>query len=183
MTHVTSIGHTPSPNERQAGKMPTSALWFHAFRVSEPHHGEKRPPGVEGAPQHTPPQTPLGITPLTSASRVLYIALTAGDQVDIQVDMGVANRLSGGSPLFIPMLKPLTRRILFHISARSLVQQLIYGAPLRLEQVEESCGMPFGYHKRMQFRHRVVVADATARAFEATMRSAGNFAEDTARLP
>ena len=46
---------------------------------------------------------------------VLHIALTARNQMD----MSVANCLSGSVPMFMPMLKPITDGSFFMISARS----------------------------------------------------------------
>ena len=90
-----------------------------------------------------------------AASRVLHVALTTRDQVY----MGVTNSLSGSVAVVHTDVEAAYRSILFHNLDPKAAQQLIDCTPLRLEQVEESCRVPFGYHERMQVRHRVVVTD------------------------
>lgn len=99
---------------------------------------------MEGAPQYTPPSDPPWYHAPHASSRVLNIALTAGDQVDIQVDMSVADRLSGGITIVHSNVEAANRRILLHDLGPKFVQQLIDRASLRLEQVEEVAACRLG---------------------------------------
>ena len=64
--------------------------------------------------------------------------------------MGVADGLSGSIAVVHTDVEAADRRVLFHNLGPQPVQQLIDRTPLRLEQVEESCGVSFGHDKRVQ---------------------------------
>jgi hypothetical protein len=86
---------------------------------------------------------------------VLHIALTARDQMD----MGMANCLSGCVPIVYANVESAHRRVFLHYLSPQPDQQLIDRASLRLEQVEESRCVPFGDDERMQFGHWMIVPD------------------------
>ena len=71
----------------------------------------------------------------------------------------MANSLSSRSAAVYADVEAAYRSILLHYADPKPVQQLIDRTPLGLEQVEESCSVPFGYYQRMQFRHWVVIVD------------------------
>jgi hypothetical protein len=69
------------------------------------------------------------------------------------------NSLAGSITAVRANVEAAHRSVLAQYLYPKPVQQLIDGAPFRLEQIELCRSVSFGYHERMQFRHRIAIAD------------------------
>jgi hypothetical protein len=120
----------------------------------------------------------VGYHPPNATSRVLHIAATTWNQVDV----GVANGLASRFAIVHANIETAHHSVLLHDFDLQPIKQLIYRASLGLEQVEECCGMPLRDHERVQRCDRMQIADRNSEDIRSDDAVGWKFAEDAAWL-
>ena len=97
--------------------------------------------------------------------------------------VSMVNSLASRVSAVHPDVETAHRRVLLNYLGFQSDQKLVDPTPFRLKQIEESRSVSFGYHKRMQSCHWILVADSKRERIGRYDTLSRQFAEDTTCLP